>query len=142
MDTTSDTRESELMVMFKEPAHGEEGTSCLFAVVNTVSRGRNSGDCTYMGKVETFEVLLASTKTEGSDWHWVSCDFQQRSDAVSATGVPVAERLGSKGSVIVIGVAVGLEGVRVVVGLTSTSTVTSLTVSLGTTEVFVVLVTE
>ena len=95
-----------------------------------------------MGKVETFEVLLASTKTEGSDWHWVGCDFQQRSDAVSATGVPVAERLGSKRSVIIIGFTGGLEGVGIVVGSTSTSTMTCLTVSLGTTEVLVVLVTE
>jgi hypothetical protein len=50
--------------------------------------------------------------------------------------------LGSKGSVSIVGVAVGLEGVEVVVGLTSTTTVTSLTVSLGTTEVLVILVTE
>ena len=140
MDAASYTWESELVVMFKEPPHGEESTGCFLTIVDAIGRRRDSRYCTDMGEIETFEVLLTSTKTERGDWHWVSCKFQQRSDAVGATGVPITEGLRSKGSLVVVSVVVGLEAMRVDVWFTGA--VATGRISFGTTEVLVVLVTE
>ena len=112
----------------------------LQCIVDAIGRRRDSRDCTDMGEVETFEVLLTSAKTERSDWHWVSCKFQQRSDAVGTTGVPIAEGLRSKRRLVVVIVVVGLEAVRVVVWYTSTSAAGG--TSHGTTEFLVVLITK
>ena len=49
MDAASYSRESELVIMFQKPTHGEKSASRFLAVVDTVGRGGDSRDSTNMG---------------------------------------------------------------------------------------------
>jgi len=91
VDASIDTWKCERVVVFQEPADREQSAGDILTVVDTIGWRLDPCNASDMSQSNADCVFLTSAKIEGSDRHWIGCNFKDVGRRVRAARVPVSE---------------------------------------------------